>query len=184
MKVLLSDIIYEKADLYGCTSSWIKGQFQSGLEVQIYNIYHDLQEYLGQYVEMLLCVLRSPYLELDKGIINSPFLPDKYYSIDLIEELEEKADISSENNEKRHMIITGEFIDSYTIPEEWIPLIKSKWFKGILHNASAIDTNEGFFVLYPFHLGTRIPLDKFPKTVSIGAGRIDLVAWHLISESR
>lgn len=82
-------------------SSWIIGQL-SGLEVQIYNIYYDLQEFIGQHVELLLCVLRSPYLELEKGIINQPFSTEKYYSIEIIEELEEKADIISENNERKH----------------------------------------------------------------------------------
>lgn len=183
MKVLLSDIIFEKADLYGSTYSWIIGQLQSGLEVQIYNFYYDLQEYIGQHVEMLLCVLRSPYLELKKGIINQPFSPEKYYSIELIEELEDKSDYNSENNERKHMVLTGEFIDSYIIPQEWIPLIKSKWFKGILKNASAIHTNDGIFILYPFHLRKKVPMEKFPKIVSIGTGRIDLAAWYPLSVS-
>jgi len=183
LKVLLSDIIFEKADLYDSTSSWIIGQLQSGLEAQIYNIYYDLQEFIGQHVEMLLCVLRSPYLELEKGIINQPFSTDKYYSIELIEELEEKADTISENNERRLMVLTGEFIDSYIIPQEWIPLIKSRWFKGILKNASAIHTNDGIFILYPFHLRRKVPIEKFPETVSIGTGRIDLAAWYPLSVS-
>lgn len=183
MKVLLLDTIFEKPDFYGSTSSWIIGQFQSGLEVQIYNIYHDLQGYIGQHVEMLLCVLRSPHLELRKGINNQPFSPDEYYSIDLIEELEEKADINAENNERRHMILNGEFVDSYIIPQEWGPLIKSRWFKGILKNASAIHTDDGVFILYPFHLKKKIPIERFPKTVSIGTGRIDLAAWYPLSVS-
>ena len=132
---------------------------------------------------MLLCVMRSPYAEYKKGMNNQLFLPEEYYSVELIDELKREKGFHSSGNKKR-VILTGEYIDSYDIPEKWIPLIKSKWFKRILKRPSAINTSHGIFLLYPFHLRKNVPIERFPKKVSLITGCIDLAAWHPISESK
>ena len=153
------------------------GKLESGLEIKITDLFYDLQDYIGHYVEMLLCVFRNPYSEYKLGMINQPFLTEKYYSIDLIDELKKGKSFNSVVN-KRHMILTGEYIDSYDIPKNWIPLMEPKWFKQILKEPSAIKTSDGLFLLYPFHTRKKKPIENFPRVVTIVAGRIDLVAWR------
>ena len=183
MRVFVLDINFEKDDRSGKFYPWITGRLKSGLEIKIQNFFYDLQGYIGHHVEMLLCVLRSPYLEFKKGMNDQPFLSEKYYSIELIEELKERKGFNSKDNETKRMMITGEFIDSYIIPQEWMPLIKSQWFKSVLKEPSAINTDDGIFLLYSFHLRKRVPIERFPKIVTIATGCIDLAAWHPLSAS-
>lgn len=128
---------------------------------------------------MLLCVLRSPYAEFKKGMNNQLFKSEDYYSVDLIDELKEKKGFKSKNN-KKHFILTGEYIDSYAIPEKWIPLMEPKWFRRTLKYASVIKTDEGIFLLYPFHMRKSALIESFPRIVTIITGCIDLAAWHPI----
>lgn len=177
MRVFISDITIirgkpECSDYYE-----LVGQLQSGLEIYINSYHYDLEGYIGHYVEMLLCVVRSPYLELERGINNQLFLPKEYYSIELIDELKKKQGVSAVNYRKR-LIITGEYIDSYIIPEEWIPLIESEFFKSFLKKTSALKTKDGTYLLDPSHLRKRIQIEEFPRKISIGTGCIDLAAWH------
>lgn len=177
MKVFISDISVIEDKKYGGVTYSITGQLQSGLELKINDLFYDLLRYMGYHVEMLLCVLRSPYAEYKKGMNNPRFLPEEYYSVGLIDELKEEKGFNSKDNGKQ-IILTGEYIDSYIIPKKWIPLIKSKWFKYTLKKPSAISTNHGTFLLYPFHLRRKIAIEKFPKNVTIATGCIDLAAWH------
>lgn len=174
MKVFITDSV--KVSRFGISHYHeLIGQLQNGLEIYINNYDYDLQSYLGCYVEMLLCVTRSPYLE--KGIKRQLFLPDKYYSIELIDELLKKKNQSPGTNEKE-LRLTGEYIDSYILSEEWICLIKSKFFRSLLKEPSALRTEDGIFLLSPVHLEKRIPIKGFPQKVTITTGCIDLAAWH------
>lgn len=151
------------------------GQLPSGLEIYIIDYDYDLQKYIGQHVEMLLLVQRSPYLE--RGKKRQLFMPDEHYSIELIDEFFKEKGIRQGTNEKE-ITLVGKFIDSYIIPEEWFPLIKSVFFKDLLKDPSALKTDEGIFVLSPVHLDKRVPIENFPQTVSITTGCIELAAWY------
>lgn len=182
MKVFISDIIIKK-DKYGPDYYWLVGSLQSGLEIIIKYSYNDLQRYKGEHVEMLLCVLRSPYLELERGIHNQLFAAEEHYSVELIDELLKIKGFSLYSRDSRkRIILTGEYIDSYIIPKEWIPLITSKWFKSILKEPSAIRTDDGIFLLNPFHLRKRVPIEEFPREVTIATGSISLAAWYPLPE--
>ncbi len=182
MRVFISDIIVKK-DKYGPDYTWLVGRLQSGLEIIIKDIYYNLQGYKGQNVEMLLFVLRSPYLELERGIHNQLFLPEEYYSVKLIDELLKKKgfNLYSRDSRKR-IILTGEYIEPYNIPKKWIPLITSKWHKSLLREPSALKTGDGIFLLNPFHLRKRVPIEEFPREVTIATGSISLAAWHTLPE--
>jgi hypothetical protein len=181
LKVLISDII-RKYGKYGSNYTQIEGKLQSGLIITIHNEDFDLLRYKNCHVEMLLCVLRSPYLELERGIHNQLFSPEEYYSVELIDELIKQKGFRPRPNIRR-IIITGEYIDSYLIPEKWIPLIKSRYYKSLIEEPSAIKTKDGIFLLNPFHLIKKVPIEQFPRDVTIAFGRADLVAWHPISQS-
>ena len=116
MRVFVSDIIV-KEDKYGPDYYWIVGKLQSGIEVIIKDVYYDLQNCIGHHVDMLLSFMRSPYLELQRGIHNQLFLSEEFYSVELIDELLSKNGVTSDGNE-RTIILIGEYIDSYTIPEK------------------------------------------------------------------
>lgn len=179
MRVFISDIII-KHDRYGPDYTWLVGQLQSGLEIIINNFYYDLQRYKGHHVEMLLSVLRSPYLELERGIHNQLFSPEEYYSVELIDELLEEKGLNSIIS-RECIILTGEYIDSYIVPQKWIPLITSKWLKSLLREPSALKTGDGIFLLNPFHLRKKVPIEEFPQQVTIATGSIELVAWLPLS---
>jgi hypothetical protein len=181
LKVFISDINV-KEDKYGPDYFWITGRLSSGLEIIITEFYYDFRKYIGRHVEMLLCVLRSPYLELEKGIYNQQFLSEEYYSVELIDELLEKKGFNSRDI-KRDIILTGEYIDSYIIPKKWTSLIEQKYFKILLKDPSAIKTSDGIFLLSPFHLRKSVPIEEFPREVTIATGSIDLVAWYPLSPS-
>lgn len=179
LRVLISDISVIEVKKYDGVTFKITGQLQSGLKIKINDLFYDLRKYIGQQIEMLLCVLRSPYAEHEMGINDQPFLPEEYYSIELIDELKEKKGFNSKGN-KKHVILTGEYIDTYVIPEKWTPLMEPRWFKRILKEPSAIKTDDGIFLFYPFHMRKKAPLESFPKNVTIVTGCIDLAAWHPI----
>ncbi|MFX1240708.1 MAG: hypothetical protein ACFFA7_05615 [Promethearchaeota archaeon] len=175
MKVFISDIIAKK-DSYGADYFWIIARLQSGLEIIIKDLYYDIQRYVGKYVEVLLSILRSPYLELQRGI-HSQFSSEEYYSVELIDELLERKNLNTRNH-RREIILTGEYIDSYVIPERWVPLIEPKSFKLLLKNPSALKTNDGIFLLDPFNIRKKVPIEEFPREVTIATGSITLIAWY------
>lgn len=176
MKVFISDITIIKGKPQCSDYYELVGELQSGLQIYV-NIYHyNLEGYIGRHVEMLLCVLRTPYLESERGIYNQLFLPWEYYSIEAIDELKKKIGVNIADNKKK-LILIGEFIDSYIIPKEWVPLIKPRSFQIFLKEPSALKTEDGVFLLNPVHLNKRVPIDQFPREVSIGTGCIDLAAW-------
>lgn len=179
MRVFISDINVIEDKKYGGVTFKITGQLESGLEIKINDLFYDLQGYIGHHVEMLLCVFRNPYAEYKKGMISQPFLTEKYYSIELIDELKVKKGKRFDSlDNKKHVILTGEYIDYYVIPEKWTPLMEPKWFRQILKEPSAIKTGDVIFLFYPFHMRKRTSIESFPKSVTIVAGRIDLAAWH------
>ncbi len=177
MKVFISDITIIKGKPH-CTDYYeLVGELQSGLRIYVNNYHYDLEGYIGRYVEMLLCVLRSPYLEVEREIYNQLFLPWEYYSIEAIDELKKKLGVDIANNKKK-LILNGEYIDYYIIPEEWVPLIIPRSFQILLKGSSALRTKDGVFLLNPVHLEKSVPSDQFPREVSIGTGCIDLAAWY------
>ena len=159
MKVYISDIKVIEDKKHGGITYRITGQLPSGLEIKIKDLF---------------------YAEYKMGMINQPFSPEKYYSVELIEELLKKKGFNSKDNGSQDIILTGEYIDSYVIPEKWIPLMEPKWFRRILKEPSAIKTDDGIFLFYPFHMRKRVSIESFPKNVSIITGCIDLAAWHPI----
>jgi hypothetical protein len=177
LRVYISDISAIEDKKYGGVTFCITGRLQSGLEIKINDLFYDLQRYIGHHVEMLLCVLRSPYAEYKIGMNNKYFLSEEYYSVELIDDLKKEKGFESSDN-KKCVALTGEYIDSYIIPEKWIPLIESRWFKFILNKPSAIKIDDGLFLLYPFHLRKRVPIENFPKIITLITGCIDLAAWH------
>jgi hypothetical protein len=179
LKVFISDIIIKK-DKYGPDYYWLVGRLQSGLEIIIKDFYYNLQRYKGYHVEMLLSVMRSPYLELERGIHHQLFLPEEFYSIELIDELLKEKGFISRDSRKR-IILTGEYIEPYTVPQKWIPLITSKWHKSLLREPCALKTGDGIFLLNPFHLRKKVPIEEFPQLVTIATGSIELVAWQPLS---
>jgi len=174
LRVFVSDVIVKK-DKDGYDYYWVVGNLQSGMEVIIDDYYFDLREWIGQSVEMLLSFLRSPYSELQRGICNKLFLPFKYYSVELIDELLEEKGVVSTGNE-RVVILTGEFIDSYAIPKKWASFTQRDLFRVLYKEPSALKTEDGAFLLYPFHLRKAVPIERFPQEVTV-AGSLNLEAW-------
>jgi hypothetical protein len=180
LKVFISDISVKKGICDYSTRNEILGELKSGLEIYIEDHHYDLEGFIGCHIEMLLRVLRSPYLELERGIDNNQlFAPFKYYSIELIDELKKKMG-SRPGNSKKRLVLTGEYIDSYSLPEHWVPRVTPKPFQYLLKATSALKTDDGVFLLNPIHLKKNMPIEKFPRDLSIGTGCIDLVAWQPI----
>jgi len=175
LRVFVSDIIIKK-DKYGPDYYWLVGELQSGMKVNIKDIYYDLRGYRDQYVEMLVSFMRSPYLEQKRGIHNPFFLPEENYSVELIDELLSKEGVIPTGTE-RTVMLTGEYIDSYTISEEWIPLIQRKTFKIFFKDPSALKTEDGTYLLNSFHLRKRAPVEKIPQKM-IMVGSLRLQAWY------
>ena len=174
MRVFVSDIIVKK-DKYGPDYYWVVGRLQSGIDVIIKDIYYDLRECMGHHIDMLISFMRSPYCELERRFQSQIFLPEKFYSVGLIDELLRKKGVVSTSN-KRVIKLTGEYIDSYTIPEKWAPLTQRKSFKVLFKEPSALKTEDGTYLLSPFHLRRRVPIEKIPQEVTI-AGGLNLEAW-------
>ncbi len=174
MRVFISDVIVKK-DKYGPDYYWVVGRLQSGIDVIIKDIYYDLRECIGRHIDMLISFMRSPYCELKRRIQSQIFLPEKFYSVGLIDELLRKKRVVSSSN-KRVIELTGEFIDSYTIPEKWAPLTQRKSFKVLFKEPPALKTEDGTFLLYPFHSRRGVPIEKIPQEVTI-AGSLELEAW-------
>lgn len=155
----------------------IYGRLQSGLEIIIKNLDYDLQGYKGRHVEMLLSVMRSPYLELQRGIHSHLFKPFEFYSVELIDELLKQKGVTS-RGDKEGIILSGEFIDSYIVPEKWISFKTSYSLKFLMEKPPALKTEDGIFLLNPFHLNKKVPIEQFPQLITIGTGSFTLVAWH------
>jgi len=170
----VSDVIV-KNHKYRPDYYWVIGRLQSGMEVIIEDIYHDLRGCVSRHVDMLLSFMRSPYCELKKGIRSQIFLPEKYYSVELVDELVRKKGVFSTGN-KRVTELTGEYIDSYTIPEKWVPLTQRKSFKLLFKEPSALKTEDGTFLLYPIHSRRRVPIEQIPRKVTM-AGGLSLEGW-------
>lgn len=175
MKVFISDIIREY-DKYGSDYFLLIGQLQSGIEITVEDHYYDLQRFKGQHVEMLLSVMRSPYAELQRGIHNQIFEPEEFYSIELIDEL--KKEIGDYSTINKVIILTGEYIDPYIVPDKWIPFKTTYWLKFLLNKPPALKTDDGIYLLQPFHLKKSCLIEKFPRSITIATGCINLAAWH------
>ena len=174
LRVFVSDIIVKK-DKYHGDYCWIVGRLQGGMEVIIEDIYNDLRECIGRHVDMLMSFIRSPYSELKRGIHNQIFLPEEYYSVELIDELLGKRGVVSTYN-KRATTLTGEYIDSYAIPEKWAPLTQRGSFEALFKEPSALKTEDGTFLLYPIHSRRRVPVEQIPQEVTM-VGGLSLEAW-------
>lgn len=158
----------------------IFGRLQSGLEIWITDYGYDLRKYVGNHVDMLLSVMRSPYLEHQLGI-KSNFLSWAHYSIKIVDEV--KNELAKKHgqllkDDKNEIILRGEYIDSYTIPEDWDSLLKGN-DRNLYRDPSAIRTEDGIFLLSPIHLKKPSPNSEIPKIILIGTGLIDLAAWRL-----
>jgi hypothetical protein len=79
----------------------------------------------------------------------------------------------------RVVVLTGEYIDSYAVPERWASLIQRDSFKVLFKDPSALKTKDGTYLLNPFHLNKRFPAEKIPQEV-IMAGAVRLEAWRPI----
>ena len=163
-------------DKYRSDSYLITGRLQSGMEVIIDDYYHDLREYIGRRVDMLLSFMRSPYSEQKRGIQNRIFTPEKYYSVELVDELLKKEGGVSIGGQSV-VVLTGEYIGSYVIPEKWAPLPQRGSFKMLFKEPSALKTENGTFLLYPIHSQRRVPIEQIPQKVTM-AGGLSLEAWR------
>lgn len=172
----MSDVIV-KRDKYHSDSYWVFGVLQSGVEVIIDDYYYDLRECIGRRVDMLLSFMRSPYSEQKRGIQNEIFLPEKYYSVEVHDELINRDGGASIGGESV-LILTGEYVGSYTIPEKWAPLTQRKPFDMLFKEPSALKTEDGTFLLYPIHSQRRVPVEQIPREVTM-AGGLKLEAWTL-----
>ena len=175
MRVFVSDIIVKKNKYDGSDYYWVVGRLQSGMELIIEDIYYDLREYIGRYVDMLLSFMRSPYCELERGIRSQIFSPEEFYSVELIDELLSKKGVVSTGNEMV-VVLTGKYIDSYAIPEKWAPLTQGGAFETLFKEPSALKTEDGTFLLYPIHSRRGVPIEKIPREVTM-AGSLSLEAW-------
>ncbi|KKK46084.1 hypothetical protein LCGC14_0563700 [marine sediment metagenome] len=181
MKVFISNIVVKQdRHVLDYEYFYIFGQLQSGLEIWITDYSFDLRKYVGQHLDMLLSVMRNPYLE-HRLEIKSNFLSWDHYSIEIVDEV--KADLTKKygplSREKgNELILTGEYIDPYIIPKDWGALIKDKASQVMYRSPSALRTKERIFLLSPFHLRKPAPNIKIPKTITIGTGLISLVAWR------
>ena len=172
LRVFVSDVVVRK-DFY-----WVFGRLQNGREVIIDDYYYDLREYIGSYVDMLLSFMRSPYSELKRGIQNQIFLPEKHYSVEVVDELIRKGGGVS-SGDKSVVILTGEYLGSYVIPEKWAPLTQRRSFQMLFKEPSApsaLRTEVGTFLLYPIHSQRQVPIEKIPQEVTM-AGGLKLEAW-------
>ncbi len=174
LRVFVSDVDVIE-DKYRDDSYLVVGRLQSGMEVVISDYYSDLRECVGRYIDMLLSFMRSPYCELQRGIRNEMFLPFKYYSVELIDELISKEGVVSTGNEGV-VVLAGEFIESYTIPKKWTPLPQRGSFQLLFKEPAALKTEDGTFLLYPFHSQKQVPINKIPQKVTM-AGSLKLEAW-------
>lgn len=179
MDVLILNIV-TKRDIDFPDYEYFKifGQLQSSLEIWITDHRFDLREYVGQHVDMLLSVVRNPYLEHQLGI-KSNFLSWEHYSIEIVDKVEDNltkkyGPLSKENINE--IILKGGYIDPYMISEDWDSLIKDKINRELYRNPSALETEDGIFLLSPYHL--RKPVTKIPQNIIIGTGVISLVAWR------
>ncbi|HEC39896.1 MAG TPA: hypothetical protein ENI29_16785 [bacterium] len=182
MRVLISSIEVLKDRYYtDYEYFYIQGQLSGGLRILIEDYHFDLRKYVGQHIDMLLMVMRSPYLEHKLGT-KSSFLPEKYFSIkivnDLKKELSHKGYELNKSEPDREIILKGDFIHSYTIPEDWDRLITDKADRAMLINPSALKTEDGVFLLRRVHTRTQFAINKIPKPMLIGTGLINLVAWR------
>lgn len=173
LRVYVLDVIVKRAK-YGRVSYWVFGTLQSGREVIISDYYHDLREYIGRRVDMLLSFMRSPYSESQKGIQNQYFLPFQYYSVELVDELAEKGVVSTGG--ENTVILTGEYVDSYVIPEKWTPLPQRGSFKALFTEPAALKTKDGTFLLSPIHSRIQVPVEHIPRELTM-AGGLNLEAW-------
>ncbi|TES94476.1 MAG: hypothetical protein E3J90_12320 [Promethearchaeota archaeon] len=174
MRVFVSDVIVKTRSYWG-DYYWVVGRLQSGMEVIIEDNHYDLRECIGSNIDMLLSFMRSPYSEQKRGIHSRVFLPFKYYSVELVDELLGKKKVVSTDN-KRATILTGEYIDSYTIPEKWAPLPQRGSFEAFFKEPSALKTEDGVFLLNPFHSERRVPIEQIPREVTM-VGGLSLEAW-------
>jgi len=171
----VSDIIDKKDKYDGLNYYWIVGRLQSGKEIIIEDIYYDLRESIGRHIDMLISFMRSPYCELERGIRNQIFLAEKYYSVELIDELLSKKGFVSTGDE-RVVTLIGEYIDSYALPEKWAPLTQRRSFEAFFKEPSALKTEDGTFLLNPIHSRKRVPVEQVPRQVTT-AGSLSLEAW-------
>lgn len=118
MRVFISEIVSKTTRRGYPTYYELYCELQSGLEIYVTNYDYDLEDFIGCHVDMLLSIMRSPYFELNNGINNQQFFKlDKYYSMELIDELKKKLGTIGVDN-KRSIILTGEYIDYFPISEQ------------------------------------------------------------------
>jgi hypothetical protein len=145
------------------------------MEVIIEDNYHDLRDYIGYHVDMLISFMRSPYSELQRGIRSQVFSAESFYSVELIDELLSQRRLISTGSEKVTVLV-GKYIESYHIPKKWAPLTQRKSFIVLFKEPSALKTKEGTFLLSPFHLQKQIPSERISQEVTM-AGGLSLEAW-------
>ncbi len=79
--------------------------------------------------------------------------------------------------DNRVVVLTGEYIEPHTIPAHWIPRITRNYYKSIFKKPCVLKTEHGTFLLNPWHLEKKVPLEQFPPKITL-AGIVSLVAWH------
>jgi hypothetical protein len=86
---------------------------------------------------------------------------------------------SSKKYDRARPILTGKFIGDYTIPEEWVNLMRKSIFPGRTTQYPAVKTENGLILLYFW----KKPLDlHIGEVITFNEGRLDLLAWKPIEE--
>lgn len=106
---------------------------------------------------------------MKRGIQNQIFLPEKFYSVELVDELLKKKGGVSTGGESV-VVLTGEYIESFAIPEKWAPLNRRRSFKMLFKEPSALKTEDGTFLLYLFHSRRQVPIEQIPNEVIMAGG--------------
>ena len=151
----------------------------------------DMKEFIGKEIDVLLSGFRSPITEYRiMPENNSPFeLEGEYYKFDMIEELERKMQEKTKKRDTKlislkklgnsALIIEGTYIPKYFPDPKW------NHRKLILFpdGGPAFDTEDGIFLLSPFHLKPKIPIEDFPKRFKMFLS-LGLVDWTVEGHER
>ena len=95
--------------------------------------------------------------------------------MELVDELFGTKEMVTTDN-KRATKLTGKYIGSYIIPKKWAPLTQRGSFEALFKEPSALKTEDGTFLLYPFHSRRRVPVEQIPQEVTM-VGGLSLKAW-------
>jgi len=164
-------------DNYGLL--WILGGFRNGIKLRIYcgSYYDDLYNLKDHSVDLLILAARDPYFEyLEIGDL-SPFkIESEYYTLESARDFYQES--NSNSRRKFGAILSGSFIEKFSIPKKWTAHIRTPYFLALMKSRAylpAFSTDQGIFILdYSSHLEKKDLNTPFPDYFSIYIGRFEL----------